>query len=244
MKKRLPTILIAIALATIPAWAETVDEIIAKNIEARGGLKALESVRSARVVGSLLVQGMSLPYTLEWKRPDKVRFAYKTHGSQESVQASDGRKGWSLSPRDPEPKELTSDALARLMSRADTIEGDLVNYRDKGNVVKLVGRETVDGRDAYKLEITRAGGDKLYAYLDAKDHLMFREERKSKIDGKVINVISSIGAYRDVEGVKLAHSIDSALTDESGESLGTQAFAIESITLNVNISDRRFEPPR
>lgn len=243
MKMRLPTILIAIALTATPAWAETVDEIIAKNVEARGGLKALESVKSVRVVGQLLVQGMSLPYTLEWKRPDKVRFAYKTHGNMENVQAFDGRKGWSLSPRNPEPKELTDDAVARLVSRADTIEDDLVNYRDKGNAVKLVGRETVDGRDAYKLEITRAGGARLYAYLDATDHLLFRKDRKAKIDGKVVNVTSSIGSYRNVGGVMFAHSIDSTLTDEAGESLGTQAFAAESITLNVDIPDSRFEAP-
>lgn len=242
MMKRLPATLFVIILITVSIRAETVDEIVSKNIEARGGMKALQAVESVRIVGTLLIQGMGLPYTLEWKRPDKLRFAFETHGN-ENVQAFDGSRGWSITPHmGSEPNELTNDELSRLRRRTDYIEGDLVNYRSKGHRVKFVGREVIDGRDAFKLQLTREGGDVSYLYIDAEHYVVFRKESKIMLNGRITDVVTSIGDYRKVGDLLFAHSIESTIG--TGGAHGTQAFVIDSITLNAEIDDSQFEMPR
>ena len=101
----LPLIVAVFALAAL-AQNLTVDEIIAKNIEARGGLEKLKAVKTMRVSGRISVgQGLEAPVTMEFKRPRKMRMEFTLQGLT-GVQAYDGKKGWGISPfqgkKDPE----------------------------------------------------------------------------------------------------------------------------------------------
>ena len=44
------------------------------------------------------------------------------------------------------------------------MEGPLVDYRRKGHKVELLGKEKVEGVDAYKLKLTLKGGEVKYIY--------------------------------------------------------------------------------
>src|SRR3954469_5641782 len=103
---------ISAALAASGAFAEdksqlTVDELVAKNIEAKGGAAALHNLQSLRVTGKLLVQQgqIEFGYLETKKRPDEVRTEASLQGMTQ-IQAYDGTDAWRVSPffgrKDPE----------------------------------------------------------------------------------------------------------------------------------------------
>src|SRR5205823_14345065 len=77
----------------------TVDELVAKNIEAKGGATALKSLQTLRSSGKLLVQQgqIELGYLQTKKRPDEVRTEASLQGMTQ-IQAYDGKEGWRVSP--------------------------------------------------------------------------------------------------------------------------------------------------
>jgi hypothetical protein len=104
--------LIGAALSTPAIFAQgtnqpTVDELVAKNIEAKGGTTALKSLQTLRSTGKLLAQQGQIEYGYAQikKRPDEVRSEASLQGMTQ-IQAYDGKEGWRVSPfsgrKDPE----------------------------------------------------------------------------------------------------------------------------------------------
>src|SRR5437899_11655558 len=90
--------LIAMAVIVLPVSAQTLDEIIAKNIQARGGMEKLKAAKTTRFTGKITVgPGLEAPLVLEHKRPNSVRFEITLQGLT-AVQAYDGKSGWSIMP--------------------------------------------------------------------------------------------------------------------------------------------------
>src|SRR3972149_8342285 len=87
----------ALCLPTL-GLSQTVDELVARNVAARGGAEAWRGVSSLRLTGQVDVgQGMLVPYVLEQKRPSKMRLEFVFDG-ETAVQCSDGKTGWKLVP--------------------------------------------------------------------------------------------------------------------------------------------------
>jgi len=63
------------------------------------------------------------------------------------IQAYDGTKGWMVMPfmGKTEPEAMTGDDLKQMQDQADMVEGPLLNWKEKGHQVELIGKETVEG---------------------------------------------------------------------------------------------------
>src|SRR5260370_24927385 len=151
----------------------TVDELVAKNIEAKGGATALNSLQTLRSTGKLLVQEgqIELGYIQTQKRPDEVRTEASLQGMTQ-IQAYDGKDGWKVSPffgrKDPE--RMSADDVKALVEDTE-IDGPLADWKTKGSTVEYLGTEDVDGTPAHKLKVVRKNGDVSFVYLDP-DHFL------------------------------------------------------------------------
>src|SRR5690349_16437046 len=104
MKHILTIVIATLALADPLAHAQennniTADQLVAKNMEARGGSEALHALQSLKLTGKLVVnQGqLAFGYTETRKRPNDVRTEYSLQGMT-AVNAFDGNEGWKISP--------------------------------------------------------------------------------------------------------------------------------------------------
>ena len=61
------------SMLAVAAEAQTVDEIIARNIEARGGKAAIEAVESLRQTSVLKVEGAEIAVVVIGRRPNLLR---------------------------------------------------------------------------------------------------------------------------------------------------------------------------
>src|SRR2546422_235628 len=126
----------------------TVDELVAKVIAARGGIEKIRGIQAQRVTGTISFgPGADGPFAVELKRPGKMRMELTLQGMN-MVRSYDGRSaGWANNPfigkKDVEP--MTEVDLKNIGEESD-FDGPLVDYKAKGNEIKLVGKDTVEGK--------------------------------------------------------------------------------------------------
>ena len=170
----------ALAFASL-AQAQTVDEILAKNHEAKGGLAKIKAVQSMRVTGKItLGPGMEAPAVIEQMRGDKVRMDITFQGMVLTPMVLNGSSGWKLMPiqGNPNPEALSPEEMKDALEQAD-MDGFLVDYKSKGHTVEYLGKEKVEGTDAYKLKVTLKSGDVRTVYIDTDSNLEIKLESKS-----------------------------------------------------------------
>jgi outer membrane lipoprotein-sorting protein len=230
--------LVLAAVVAVPAAAETVDDVIAKSFEARGGLDKLKAVQSIRMTGRMTMGPTELPMVVETKRPASLRLEVTIQGTT-AVQAYDGTTGWAISPMGTgQPEVLPADQAEVMADQAD-IDGPLVDYKAKGHQVELLGKEKVEGSDAYKLKVTKKDGGIEYYFLDAESYLPVRVEGKRTIRGTDIEGEGTIGDYKEVGGFLWPHSIQNGVKGRAEK----QTITIEKIEINPAIDDARFKMP-
>lgn len=229
----------AMLIMSLPISAQSVDEILAKYYQARGGLEKIKSIRTLRLTGKISGGGMEFPVVMEQKRPNLMRLEFTLQGLT-GIQAYDGKRGWMVMPfggkKDPEP--MDEDMLKQLAQQAD-IDGALVDYKEKGHQVELIGKESVEGTDAYKLKLTRRDGDVEYIYLDTDSYMEIKVQGKRTIRGTEFEGETVYGDYKQVNGLMMPHSIESGAKGSSQK----QKIMIEKIEINPPIEDSRFAMP-
>ena len=240
MVRKMYLAIVALALLVPSVWAQTVDEIIAKNIQARGGEEKLKSVHSLKSTGTMsLGEGVEAPGTLIQERPDKARLEFTVQGLT-AVQAYDGTKAWEIMPfMGKKDAELMSADEAKEMQETADIDGPLVDYKSKGNQVELLGKDKVEGTEVYKLKVTLKNGDVQTIYIDADSFLEIQEDTERMVRGTERDIESTIGDYKEVNGIMFPFA------EESGLKGGTekQKLTISKIELNVPVDDSIFRMP-
>lgn len=225
---------------TVKAPAVSLDEIIATNIESRGGREAMDAAKAARMNGKMAMgPGMEAPFTITFKRPGMLRMEFEIQGMT-GIQAYDGENAWGIMPfmGQTEPAALADDQLKQLQDQAD-FDGPLVDYEEKGHKVEYLETLEVDGTEAHKIKITKKNGDVMTSYLDTEYCLEFKQESRTSIQGNEMNVVIEIGDYKQVGDLMLPHSFNQTI---EGAPAG-QAITIEKIELNPEVDDSTFAMP-
>jgi outer membrane lipoprotein-sorting protein len=237
------TLLVLLLPAVVPAArAQTVEEILARSAEARGGADRLAAVDTIVGTGTALLGGqIEAPFRYEWKRPNRFRFELTLQGVTE-VQASDGTTAWRLDPSDqPEPEPMAAFDLAMLNDAADFL-GALVNPEAKGHEVELVGRVEVEGTPAWELRVTRAEGFLERIYLDFEHLIEIQEleEHPLPSGGEPVVLVTNWGDYKEVGGLLLPHYWSRYPRANPADVL---TLTFDSLKLGETIPDERFSMP-
>ena len=226
------------ALCTV-ASGQTADELIQKNIAARGGIDKIRAAKSMRMTGKLHTDNIEIPATVWIKRPGLVRVEAVFQGMK-VVQSYDGQIAWEINEPEgrAEPEKMSGDDEKDIIELSD-IDGPLVDYKAKGSTVALVGKEDLEATPVYKLKVTEKNGDVKYIYLDSKSYLELKVSSKRKNDGREVTSDEYYGAYKSVGGMMMPHSIESRVDGETENQV-----VIDKIDLNVDIDDSIFKMPK
>jgi len=224
----------AAALLAVSVSAQTADELIEKNIKAKGGADKLKSLQSVKLTGKMKMGPIEAPFTVVKKRPENFRLEFTVQGMT-GIQAYDGSTGWMVMPfmGKKDPEQMSADMLKEFKEEAD-FDGPMVDYKAKGNKVEYLGKEDVQGTPAYKLKVTTKDGNESTVYLDAESYLEIKTESKRKIQGQEIESETTLGDYKDVGGGLLfPMSIESRAKGKEG----SQSITIEKVELNPTTVD-------
>lgn len=218
----------------------TVDQILAKNAEAKGGVEKLRALKSVRFTGKMsLGGGMEAPIIMTKKRPESMRLEFTVQGLT-GVQAYNGTTGWMVMPfmGKKEPEEMSADMLKDVKDQAD-FDGPFIDYAKKGYTIDLVGKEDIEGTPAYKLKMVKDGNETL-VWIDADSFLDIKTAGKRKIQGQEIESETTIGNYQEFGGLLFPMQIE---MKPKGAPAG-QTITIEKVELNPELADDQFAMPK
>ena len=229
-----------VCLISVSVWSQTAEELVAKNLQAKGGIEKIKAIKSVRMAGQFESGGFKATVGQESKRPEMLRETFTVQGMTQ-IQAYDGSTGWQISPfggrKDPEL--LGEDDLRGLSENAD-FDGPLMDAQAKGNKIEYLGHDQVDGDDAYKLKVTLKNGDIFYYYLDPDTYIEIQIERQQFIRGSVRESITLLGSYKPVNGVMFPFAVSVAPKEDPSQA---QSITYEKIEANVNLPESDFAVP-
>src|SRR6266568_6882780 len=246
MYSRLTIVSLASALAVSAVCAQdkpqlTVDELVAKNVAAKGGADALRALQSVRFTGKMLVNEgqFQLAYVETKKRPGEVRSEASLQGMT-AIQAYDGEQGWKVSAFQgrKDPEKMSADDTKSLLEDAE-IDGPLVDWKAKQSTVDYLGTEDVDGTLAHKLKVMRKNGDVNFVYLDPDHFLEIRILTQRIKHGAQVEVETDLGDYENINGVFIPFSIETGRKGDPDK----QKIVNDKAEGNVPVDDSVFRFP-
>ena len=249
------------ALAAPPKLSAV--EIVNRNVAARGGLTAWRAVHTLTWSGTmeaggnnqrtLRIPGMppqppadkaapqvQLPFVMELARTRKSRLELEFAG-QTAVQVYDGAHGWKLRPylNRHEVEPFTPAELDAAGAQSD-LDGALVDYVAKGTQIEVEGVDPIEGRDAYRLRLTLKNKHVVHTWIDAQSFLDVKVEGvPRRLDGKPHPVSIFLRDYRTVAGLKVPYLIETVVQGVQR----SEKIAIEKVTVNAQLDERRFSKP-
>jgi outer membrane lipoprotein-sorting protein len=232
---------LAVCVPAGPVNAQTLDDIIAANLQSKGGLEKIKATTTVRMSGSVVARDMSGQsvkgtMTTVAKRPNLMR-RDATIAGQRSVNGFDGTSLWmaigTMAPRQLQGPEA---AYAGQDAEFDSV---FVDYKEKGHKIELVGKETIDGKPVNHVRVTKKGGPPQDFYLDAETGL----ERKVSVslqtpDGTSVSHVTEFLDYRSVDGRMVPFTTRQL---QNGNAVAT--VTLDRVEFNVPLEDSLFRMP-
>ncbi len=234
-----------LALAAMALRAQTVDELIAKNLAARGGVERLKQARSERLRGRITMDNVEGTLRLERLRVGDTREIRSevTVEGRSYVRGFDGVLGWSQTGTEGEgwlpARRLHGDDVDTLREDAEFDDG-LLDVRERSATVRYDGRAAMDGKQLYKVMLRLKDGNVFYCFLDPDSWLETRRTGGRVIGGREAMIDWTFGDYRESGGMRAAFRVESVSRD-TGE---RQLILVERIEWNLALDEERFQPAR
>jgi hypothetical protein len=227
----LPLLLVRLHAAT---QLPTADEVIEKNLNARGGLERLKAVTAIKQTATMSMQGRDAAMTIYSKRPNLLRQEVYV-GGQLVVNGFDGTTPWILNPNvSPRPILITGPQAEQIREQT-AFDGPLMDYKAQGTTVVVDGFEVMGATRVMHLRVTNSAGRRTDVYLDAETWL----EAKLSMVNNQLRVDQEMSDYRDVDGIKTAFLVRT-LTNGVLQS----ELKVQSVDFHATIADSLFKVPK
>jgi outer membrane lipoprotein-sorting protein len=240
--------------AAMPALAQTptVDDLLAKNLESRGGAERLKAISTRKVAGTVTVQvrmppgaqqpaepapqTLQMPMQVLAKRPNLMLQEMKMQ-DRRVVTAFDGQQAWAINPMIGPSAQLLQGVQADLIREQAQFDGPLAYAKQRGDKMEVLGKEEIDGAPTWKLAITH--GDKTTTvYLDEKTALERKVSASVNQGDTQLLVESVISDYQPVDGIMVPRKVQTLV---GGQTQAT--VTIDKVEFNVPIEDTEFKMP-
>ncbi|HMP98298.1 MAG TPA: outer membrane lipoprotein-sorting protein [Cyclobacteriaceae bacterium] len=243
MKK---TLLIAgmFCLAFITA-AQSVDEIINQYLENTGGASKWAQLKGLRYQGKVNVQGMDLPVEMAQLKSGKMYMKFELQGTEVVQQAFDGNVAWGTNFMIMKAEKSDHETTENMKREMQDFPDPFLDYKNKGYKAELLGKESVEGTECYKIRLTKkpllADGKEvdnvIFYYFDTDNMVPIMSEQEIK-SGPAKGMVSQslFSDYQEVNGLYFPFS----LTQKAkGQPMG-QTINFTKIELNPTIDDSAF----
>ncbi len=219
-------------------WAQDVDEIVSKHIEAHGGCEAWEKIQSMEVKARFTAFSEEDDFYAV-KTNDGKYYSKLQLGQFEVIEAFDACKGWTIDPWHDFtfPRDLNKNEVNVFKQKAEFFT-PFYKYKEKGSTVRYKGTEKLDGMEMYVLELTRADGKSETWYLNTDTYLEYKSV-SPWVDFSVgVPAESYFDDFQEVNGLVLPFFIERTFWQRDRITL------IEEINFNVEVPCQLFAMPR
>jgi outer membrane lipoprotein-sorting protein len=230
-------IFVTVLAAAVPGFAQTADDLVARNLAAKGGVELLKSTTSVRTTATGMMSGARVSVTTSTKRPYYMR-QEMAMGDQKMVQGFDGQTLWMAAggmPAQALPPGPRTDAL----KQTSQIDSPLLDYKAKGTRVELGDPLTVEGKRLHHLVVTPKSGPAMHYYLDPETYLESRMVMEVDESGQKSTMEMRFSDFKTIEGRTMPFTITQYV---NGTRMGEMKF--EKIEFDPPLDDAFFRMPK
>lgn len=214
----------------IPAGL-TAEKVIENYIKALGGADKLRSITDQVMKMGTEMQGMTIEMTATYKAPNKILVITSVGGNVMQKQVFDGERG--MASAMGQTMELSGKQLADMKIQAKMFPE--LEYKKLGYDLKLIEVEEIDGKPAYKVQISNPEGTSKNEYFDVSTWLKVRTVASQETQMGPMTVTSNFGDYREVDGVKFPFALKQQVGPQNVD------LKVVSVELNSGVSDELFK---
>lgn len=240
MKYKTTLSLLLFFLVASVAKSQTADEIISKYILFTGGADKWKKIKTITSSGTYDYGGVAFPFRSFSKAPDLYRYIVTFNGKS-FEQGYDGKTGWRIDGfKNEKSKTILKDKQALAMANESDVEleSPFINYKTKGHHVYAKGKDTLDGKLCYKIQLVRKNGDSEIYFFDNNNYSLIKKQATAKnteLNNAMLDILYS--DYRTENGISVPFKI-TCLAD--GQTVLT--ITVQEIKLNEPIEDSSFKP--
>lgn len=246
MKSRLMMALLVVT--SFVANAQTADEIIAKYFENTGGMAKWSALKGIKMSAKVNNQGMEIPIEIVQLKDGRQMTVINFQGKEIKQSVYDGTTLWSHNFMTMKAEKSDAESTQNFkVNLGSDFPLPFFNYKERGYKVELLGKETVDGSETFKVKLTKnpitVDGKQEesveFYYFDTENYVPLMAEAEIK-SGQAKGMISQskMSDYQEVEGVMLPFSMTQGV--KGGQS---QPLTITNIVINPPVDDKAFAFP-
>lgn len=207
----------------------TAEKVIEKYIQAMGGRANIQKIETMKQVGSVSMQGRTITIKTFQQAPDKFANVTEMNGMTVQKQVYNGEKGKVTAMG--QQQDIEGDQLENLKFEAKMFK--FLRYDELGVQLELKGVEQVDGKDAYKIQVTNPTGSTHYDFYDVDSGLKVKTKSKQQTPQGEVTTEQQFKNYKEVNGVKFPYTIQIS-------GMRNMTMEIQSYEVNEDIDESVF----
>lgn len=227
--------------------AQTADEIISNYFENTGGKENWAKLEGIKMYAKVNQNGMEIPIEMIQMKDGKQMTMINFQGKQIKQGVFDGETLWGSNFMTMKAEKSDKEATENMKLEMNDFPDPFFNYKEKNYTVELMGKEEIDGTEAFKIKLVREpvtidGVEEenvSYYFFDTDNFVplvVHSEIRSGQYKGQMSE--SKFSDYDEVEGLYFPFSLTQGLKGQDG-----QAITFDKIEVNPAVDDKEFAFP-
>lgn len=246
MNRKFLLSLVAVAFA-FAANAQTADEILAKYFENTGGLEKWKALQGIKISAKVNQGGLEIPLEMVQLKDGRQMTTITFQGKEIKQGVYDGSTLWATNFINMKAEKSDAEATENFKQDIGEFPDPFLNYKERGLKVELLGKETVDGSETFKIKLTKkpikvdgkVTDNVVYFFFDAENFVPLMSETEIT-SGQAKGMISQtkMSDYQEVNGLMMAFSMTQGIKGQGG-----QPVTVSAIELNPKVDAAGFAFP-
>ncbi len=220
--------------------AQTADEIIDNYFKNIGGKEKFAKIDGFKMNMVTNYNGIEIPVEVFNNKSGKMYVKINFQGKEITQMAFNGNKGWSTNFMTMKSEEMDSETSENMLAQIGDFPDPFLNYKQKGYKVEMLGKETKEGTECFKIKLTKkpikVDGKMVdnvsFYYFETENNIPIMTEteiQQGPMKGQMST--STMGDYQEVEGMYFPFTMNQ----------GGQAMTVKKIEINPTVDAKVFE---
>ncbi len=227
--------------------AQTVDEIIDNYFENTGGVENWEKIEGVKMSAKVNQGGMEIPIEIVQLKSGKMMTTINFQGQSIKQGVFDGEVLWSTNFMTQKAEKSDEEATNMVKNEMNQFPDPFLNYKEKGFTVELVGTETVDGSETFKIKLTTTPniieGKEVpsiaYYFFDNENFVPIQVHEEITVGpGKGMVSEIKLSDYQEAGDIYMPFSMTQGVKGQPGAPI-----TMDSIEVNPTVDDSEFTFP-
>ena len=227
--------------------AQTVDEIIDNYFENTGGVENWEKIEGVKMNAKVNQGGMEIPIEIVQLKSGKMMTTINFQGQSIKQGVFDGEVLWSTNFMTQKAEKSDEEATNMVKNEMNQFPDPFLNYKEKGFTVELVGTETVDGSETFKIKLTTTPniieGKEVpsiaYYFFDNENFVPIQVHEEITVGpGKGMVSEIKLSDYQEAGDIYMPFSMTQGVKGQPGAPI-----TMDSIEINPTVDDNEFAFP-